>query len=51
MECHSNEMSLKMECPSKWNVTQNEMSLKIKWNSKWNVTQNYQRLTGNDEDK
>ena len=26
-------MSLKMECHSKWNVTENEMSLKTKCNS------------------
>ena len=32
-------MSLKMECHSKWNVTQNGMSLKIECHSKWNVTQ------------
>ena len=31
---NQNRMSLKMECHSKFNVTQNEMSLK------WNVTQN-----------
>ena len=32
--------SLKMECHSKWNVTQNGMSLKVECHSKWNVTQN-----------
>ena len=29
----------KMECHSKWDVTQNEMSLKMECHSKWNVTQ------------
>ena len=33
-------MSLKMECDSKWNVTQNGMLLKIECDSNWNVTQN-----------
>ena len=32
--------SLKMECPSKWKVTQNGMSLKFECHSKWNVTEN-----------
>ena len=32
--------SLKMECHSKWNVTQNEMSLSMECHSKWNITQN-----------
>ena len=40
-----NEIPLKMECHSKWNVTlkwtvtQNRMSLKIKCHLKWIVTQ------------
>ena len=34
------KMSLKIECYSKWNVTQNGMSLKLKCQSKLNVTQN-----------
>ena len=33
-------MPLKMECQSKWNVTQNEMSIKMECHSKWNITQN-----------
>ena len=44
-------MSLKMECYSKWNVTQrgmllkievaqNRISIKMEWDSKWNATQN-----------
>ena len=51
MECHSklsvtqngislSGMSLKIECPSKWNVTQKGMSLKMECHLKWNVTQN-----------
>ena len=34
------QMSLKMECHSKWNDTQNGMKLKMECNSKWIVTQN-----------
>ena len=33
-------MSLKLECHSKWNVTQHGMSLKIECHLKLNVTQN-----------
>ena len=33
-------MALKMECHSRWNVTQNGMALKIECHLKWNVTQN-----------
>ena len=38
IECHFNGMSLKMKCPSTWNITQNVMSLKMESHSKWNVT-------------
>ena len=40
MECHSKEKPLKMECYSKWNVTQNGMSLIMECHTKWNVIQN-----------
>ena len=33
-------MPLKMECHSKWNVTQNRISLRMECHSKWYVTQN-----------
>ena len=33
-------MWLKMDCKSKWNVTQKGMPLKIECHLKWNVTQN-----------
>ena len=46
MECHSKRnvswsgMSLKIECPSIWNVTQNGIYLKMECHSKQNVSQN-----------
>ena len=33
-------MSLKMECHSKWNITQNLISVKMECHLKWNFTQN-----------
>ena len=36
---NSNEMSLKMECHSKWNGTKNGISIKNKCHLTWNVTQ------------
>ena len=41
MECHSKLNVTKMECHSKWNVTtQNGMSLKMEYHLKGNDTQN-----------
>ena len=39
MECHSNEVSLKLEFHSKWIGTQNGMSLKLECHINWYFTQ------------
>ena len=44
MRCIYLEMSLKMECNSKWNVTQDGMSLTKEFPMKWNVTENEMSL-------
>ena len=33
-------MPLKIECHSKWDITQNVMSLEMECHSKWNIAQN-----------